>query len=248
MAVLVTRPDVRGVQLTEMLIQAGIFAIHLPLFTIETGRELNDLPNKLSQLKAGDYVFAVSKHAVQYAVDTLKNTGFSWRTDLAYFAVGQRSAEFFASQIERAVLYPYRQESSEGLLALDAMQDLSEKHILILRGNGGREYFSEQAQLRGAKVETLECYQRVPTAYNNAEQISICKRAGINRLVISSAEILQYLVDFVPESEHNWLKSCQLVTVSQRIANLAKQLGWCDVVVSPRADNVHLLKALLFAD
>ncbi|EJS86411.1 HemX, partial [Pasteurella multocida subsp. multocida str. Anand1_buffalo] len=72
MAVLVTRPDVRGAQLTEMLIQAGIFAIHLPLFTIETGRELNDLPNKLSQLKAGDYVFAVSKHAVQYAVDTLK--------------------------------------------------------------------------------------------------------------------------------------------------------------------------------
>lgn len=141
MAVLVTRPDVRGAQLTEMLIQAGIFAIHLPLFTIETGRELNDLPNKLSQLKAGDYVFAVSKHAVQYAVDTLKNTGFSWRTDLAYFAVGQRSAEFFASQIERAVLYPYRQESSEGLLALDAMQDLSEKHILILRGNGDVSIF-----------------------------------------------------------------------------------------------------------
>ncbi len=66
--------------------------------------------------------------------------------------------------------------------------------------------------------------------------------------MISSAEILQYLVDFVPESEHNWLKSCQLVTVSQRIANLAKQLGWCDVVVSPRADNVHLLKTLLSAD
>ncbi|MDO5054727.1 uroporphyrinogen-III synthase [Pasteurella oralis] len=245
MAVLVTRPDERGAQLAEMLIQAGVFAIHLPLFTIEAGRELNALPHKFSQLKAGDYVFAVSKHAVDYATQTFKNTGFSWRHELLYFAVGQRTAEYFASQIEHAIFYPQQQETSEGLLELALMQDIADKHILILRGNGGREYFSEQAQLRGAKVDTLECYQRVPIEYNNAEQMSICKRAGIQRIVATSAEILHYLVDFVPESEHNWLKSCQLVTVSQRLANLAHNLGWQDIVVSPRADNQHLLQTLL---
>ncbi|AKD38870.1 protein HemX [Pasteurella multocida subsp. multocida OH4807] len=244
MAVLVTRPDARGAQLVDMLIQAGIFAIHLPLFTIETGRELNVLPNKFLQLKAGDYVFAVSRHAVDYAVQTFKNTGFSWRPELTYVAVGQRTAEYFASETEQAVFYPSQQESSEGLLELTMMQDLSDKQILILRGNSGREYFAEQAQLRGAKIDTVECYQRVPITYNNVEQISICKRAGIQTIVVTSAEILQYLVDFVPESEHNWLKSCQLVTVSQRLANLAKKLGWSDVVVSPRADNQHLLQTL----
>lgn len=245
MAVLITRPDDRGKQLVDLLIQAGIFSIHLPLFTVEAGRELNDLPNRLLQLKAGDYVFAVSKHAISYAHQTLKNTGFSWRQDLHYFAVGQRSAEFFAAQSERAVYYPHQQESSEGLLQLPAMQELNDKQILILRGNGGREFFTEQAQQRGAKVEILECYQRVPIHYNNVEQISICKRAGIHRIVVTSAEILQYLMDFVPENEHNWLKSCQLITISQRIAHLARAQGWTKITLSPRADNHSLLETVL---
>ncbi|VEI58907.1 uroporphyrinogen-III synthase [Pasteurella multocida] len=245
MAVLITRPDERGKQLVEMLIQSGVFAIHLPLFTIESGRELNDLPNKLSQLKVGDYVFAVSPHAVTFAVQTLRHTGFSWRQDLNYFAVGQRSAESFTAQIERPVFYPNQQETSEGLLNLPVMQQLADKTILILRGNGGREFFAEQAELRGAKVEIVECYQRIPIDYNNAEQISICKRAGINRIVVTSAEILQYLMDFVPENEHNWLKNCQLITISRRIANLAMAQGWRNIVISPKADNHSLLQTLL---
>ena len=67
MAVLVTRPDERGQQLVEMLAKAGIVAIHLPLFTIEAGTELNELPNKFAKLKADDYVFIVSKSAVDFA-------------------------------------------------------------------------------------------------------------------------------------------------------------------------------------
>ena len=67
MAVLVTRPDERGQQLVEMLAKAGIVAIHLPLFTIEAGAELNELPNKFAKLKADDYVFIVSKSAVDFA-------------------------------------------------------------------------------------------------------------------------------------------------------------------------------------
>ena len=69
MAVLVTRPDEHGQQLVEMLAKAGIVAIHLPLFTIEAGAELNELPNKFAKLKAGDYVFIVSKSAVDFADD-----------------------------------------------------------------------------------------------------------------------------------------------------------------------------------
>ena len=89
MAVLVTRPDTRGEQLTEALNKAGVAALHMPLFRISAGRELNELPNKLTQLKAGDFVFAVSPNAVEFAAETLRNTGFRWRQDLTYFAVGQ---------------------------------------------------------------------------------------------------------------------------------------------------------------
>ena len=245
MAVLVTRPDERGQQLVDMLAKVGVVAIHLPLFNIEAGAELNGLPNKFAQLKVGDYVFAVSKSAVDFADKALKNTGFVWRDDLQYFTVGQGTAQHFAMITTLAVHYPTTQENSEGVLQLAAMQNLQGKTILILRGNGGRELLSEQAQQRGANVEIVECYRRESIVYNSTEQTSLCKRAGVQTIVATSAEILTQLVDFVPQNEHNWLKSCQLITVSERISHLAQALGWQNVIVSPRADNQTLLQTLL---
>ena len=50
---------------------------------------------------------------------------------------------------------------------------------------------------------------------------------------------------FVPQSEHNWLKSCHLITISERIAHLAQALGWQQVTVCPCSDNRTLLQTLL---
>lgn len=244
MAVLVTRPTERGKDLVDLLTQSGIFALHLPLLNIEAGQELNHLPQRLAQLNPNDYIFAVSRNAIYYAQQTLQQVGLPWRKDLVYFTVGKNSAEFFCSHLETAVFYPLTQESSEGLLSRPEMQQLNGKKILILRGNGGREYFAEQAILRGAEVETLECYRRTPITYNNAEQVSLCQRVGIDSIVVTSSEILHYLIDFVPESEHNWLKNCQLITVSERIANIAKQKGWKKIKISTNADNQSILNTL----
>lgn len=245
MAVLVTRPDERGKQLVDLLNQSGVVALHLPLFTFEKGNDLENLPGKLSQLNAGDYVFLVSKSAVDFSDNTLKAIGFHWREDLQYFTVGQRTAQYFSCQTEREIHYPISQENSEALLALPAMQKLDGKQILILRGNGGREYFSEQVHTRGANVEALECYRREPIVYNNEEQTSICKRSGVDTLVVTSLEILQALIEFVPEQEQDWLKSCQLITVSQRIAEVAREKGWQHIRLAPKADNQSLLNTLL---
>ena len=91
----------------------------------------------------------------------------------------------------------------------------------------------------------IECYQREPISYDNEEQTDLCKRAGINTVVVTSVEILTALMDFVPKSEHNWIKSCQLITVSRRIANLATWYGFEKIVIAPRADNATLLQALV---
>ena len=116
MAVLVTRPDERGKALVDQLNQAGMVALHLPLLSIEAGAELAQLPTKLNQLKSGDYVFLVSKSAVDFADKTLKDIGFSWRQDLQYFTVGHRTAQYFSCQTECTVRYPITSENTEGVL------------------------------------------------------------------------------------------------------------------------------------
>lgn len=247
MNVLITRPDERGQQLLNLLAEQHIFAIHQPLFKVEAGRELPLLPNRLSSLKKDDYVFAVSKNAVDFAHTTLKQTGFRWREDLRYFAVGQRSANYFASLSEQAVRYPLQFENSEGLLALPEMQDVAGKTVLILRAETGRELFAEQMQAKGAKVDVLECYQRVPLTENISDKLSLAKRAGIDTIVATSLDILNALFDYTAEEDREWLVSCRLLVVSQRIAFQAKKLGWqtTQIILSERADNQSLLHTLL---
>lgn len=247
MNVLVLRPDERGQQLVEMLSQKQIFAMHQPLFRVEAGRELPSLPSALSALKAGDYVFAVSKNAVEFAAQTLKQTGFHWRSDLRYFAVGQRTASYFASLTEQAVSYPLKSANSEGLLELPEFEQIEGKTIVVLRAESGREFFAEQARLRGAEVKVLECYQRIPLANDLSEKISLAKRAGIDTLVATSSEILTILFENTLESDRQWLLSCRLIVVSQRTRDDALQLGWQaeNILISQKADNQSLLETLL---
>lgn len=75
------------------------------------------------------------------------------------------------------------------------MQTLHGKRILILRGTAD-EIFAEQAQQRGAEVNYLECYRRVPIVYpNNEEQAGLCQRAGVQTVIATSIEILLSLMD-----------------------------------------------------
>ena len=244
MTVLVTRPDERGQQLADELNRAGIVALHSPLLKISPGSQLTQLPSQLSQLKPGDMVFAVSKNAVDFAAQTLRDIGFAWRNDLLYLAVGHRTALHFTEQTQQSVHYPLVTENSEGLLALSEMTDLTDKNILVLRGNGGREYFSEVARQRGATVELLECYQRQNTELDPVETARLWQRCGVNILLVTSMQSLQALLELIPREEQQWLLDCCLVTVSERIAALARSYGFQQVEVAQGADNANLFTKL----
>lgn len=247
MNVLVTRPDQRGQELVEMLAERQIFALHQPLFRLEAGRELLQLPSLLSRLNSGDFVFAVSKHAIDFAAETLQQTGFHFRSDLHYFAVGQSSANHFCAKSEQVVYYPLLSENSEGVLQLAQFQHLTGKNLLILRAETGRDLLANEAQKRGASVQYVECYRRIPVEENLSEKISLCKRAGIDTLVVTSGEILLSLMEHCFEEDKEWLINCRLIVVSRRLAHMAKNFGWENhkVSISPKADNSSLLQTLL---
>ncbi|MCL6408347.1 uroporphyrinogen-III synthase, partial [Dickeya dadantii] len=42
----------------------------------------------------------------------------------------------------------------------------------------------------------------------------------------------------------SWLLGCQLIVVSERLAEQARQLGWRDIRVADNADNDALVRAL----
>lgn len=246
MAILVTRSGERGIQLTEALSLAGVAALHLPLFDVIEGSELNLLPQKLNTLQKGDMVIAVSPYAVSYASAVLKNVGLTWRSDLHYFAVGRKTAVDFSHTIEQKVHYPALNECSEGLLAMIDSMQLSPQKALILKGDKGRELLQKTMQEKGIEVENVVCYQRQELS---AELLpaDVYIRAGIEAIIVTSGDILAYLLDFIPKNEHNWLISCKLIVISSRIALLAQQYGWqkSDIIIADKADNATLLNTAL---
>lgn len=143
------------------------------------------------------------------------------------------------------IRYPLDREISEALLQLPELQNIAGKRALILRGNGGRELLGETLTARGAEVSFCECYQRCAKHYDGAEEAMRWHTRGVTTLVVTSGEMLQRLWSLTPEwyREH-WLLRCRLLVVSERLAHLARELGWQDIKVADNADNDALLRAL----
>ncbi|MBE2895064.1 uroporphyrinogen-III synthase [Spirabiliibacterium falconis] len=244
MAILVTRPGKQGEALCQLLNQHGFATLHVPMIEMCPGRDLNTLPNLIKGLSPCDGILAVSKSAVHYARHALNNVGFHWRDDIHYFAVGAKTAQQLSQCTECGVAYAFPHENSEGLLAHPNIRSFTGKKMLILRGNGGRNLIAQQLTTRGIDAEFVETYQRNPIQYDMPSQVSIWKRAGISTIIVTSGEILRYLVESVPKNDHNWLLEQQLVTISARISQQALTYGWHNVTHATRADNMSILAKL----
>lgn len=245
MTILVTRPSPAGEQLVARLRKLGYSAYHSPLIEFSPGGELAQLPSMLAALRPGDLLFALSQHAIDYADPQLTRRGAGWPQTLSYYAIGRTTALALHKVSARPVAYPSEQETSESLLQLPELQYVNGKHALLLRGNGGRELLGNTLTERGAKVSYCECYQRSPVHYDGLEQSRHWQQAGIDKLVITSGEMLQRIYTLVPDYYRaSWLLGCQLIVVSERLAIQARQLGWRNIRVADNADNDALMRAL----
>ena len=86
----------------------------------------------------------------------------------------------------------------------------------------------------------------MPLEENIAEKLSLAKRVGIDTIVVTSGEILDLLEVYTAEEDKDWLHSCRLIVVSERIAQTAENLGWSaeQIIVSLRADNQSLFEII----
>lgn len=245
MSILVTRPSPQGEELVSRLRALGREAWSFPLIEFTPGRELAKLSGHLAALGEGDLLFALSQHAVEFAHAHLQQQGKGWPPAPGYFAIGRTTALALHKVSGIDVRYPRDREISEVLLQLPELQNVADKKALIMRGNGGRELLGETLQKRGASVTFCECYQRNPRHYDGAEEAMRWESRGVNRLVVTSGEMLQQLWALIPQwYRERWLLLCEMLVVSERLAQQAQELGWRNIRVADSADNDALLRAL----
>ena len=221
---LITRFSPHADRLSVLLQSMGIFSIAQPLLKVEKTDEF-DLADAVLN-KGYDHIVAVSMHAVDYTDKAL----FKIWPISNYIAVGRATQRELERAVKQSVDSPQKQFNSEGLLDLEQLQNISQKHILILRGMGGREFLADSLRARGAIVDYYQPYQRVAVDNVGTNLIKNCLQKQVNGVIITSIGLLNQLVCITEDVDMDWLKSLTIYTASKRITEYAKVLGWYKVI------------------
>ncbi|MCL9783544.1 uroporphyrinogen-III synthase [Vibrio sp. S4M6] len=239
MAILVTRPLAQGQELCRLLTNHQIPAVCHPIMEIIPGR---DLPQLGAQIQHADILIAVSQHAATHAHHQLQAINLSW-PQAKYFAIGKKTAQALENSIQQAVLHPLISDS-EHLLAMSELQQLSNQHILILRGNGGRETLYQGLKARGANVSYSEVYQRKMLPFNSAKLVPLWQSQHIDSLIMTSGNQLEYFLSQLSSSHLNWALGLNLLLPSPRLVEKATQIGFRQITCTQGASNQDILRAI----
>ncbi|WP_244848126.1 fused uroporphyrinogen-III synthase HemD/membrane protein HemX [Caballeronia sp. SL2Y3] len=262
--VVITRPGGQSSALVERLGRAGFDAFEFPLIDIAPVADDAPLRAALDELYAPEryaLVVFVSPNAVDHAFGRLFAP---WPADVAVAVVGPGSVAALARQGVHApthcVISP-SEEADDPRFDSEALYAAIESHfgangldgrrVLIVRGDGGREWLAERLEQAGARVTKVAAYRRLlpEPSMRKWERIHALL-GGDHAWLLTSSEGVRNLDELAREhltaDEIARLKHAPLVCPHPRIAEAARQTGFDRITVSGAGDEriVHTLKAL----
>lgn len=238
LTVLVTRPEAQATALCNHIRRLGGEPIAFPAIDIE--------PVATAAITSRyDLTIFTSTNAVHH--------GMTW---LAPDHLGQVAAIGTATRTALAArdiavhVFPEGSANSEALLAHPAIVSLADARVLIVRGRGGRELLRESLQARGCAVEILEVYQRVPARPSREAIAALEQRWSedcIDVVTATSGEIIQHLHTLCTDAGRALLMHTPLLVVSERVRDIARNLGLQgECLMAPAADDVSLVGTLAY--
>ncbi len=187
--VIVTRPARQAAGLAQILAAFGATPIIVPAIIILPPADAAPLERVHSSLAHYDIAIFVSANAVEYGVPDPRR----WPARLRTFAPGPGTAAALVAVGVPDPVIPRSSFDSEGLLELPELNAVSGKHVLIFRGEGGRQLLGDTLRTRGADVEYVDCYRRA-APQTGGEGLSEVLAAGrADALTLTSSEGLDNL-------------------------------------------------------
>ena len=249
-SILLTRPEGENVGLQALLADAGFDVKVRPLIKITALDISPEMRNQAANVNEQDILVFVSRPAVRFGMALIDEYWPTLPAHLQVLAVGPGTASILAEFDVKARCPAV--PGSEGLLDLDALQDVQGKKVMLASGRGGREVLADTLDARGAEVVRLETYHRerqmVPDLHD-------CLGGSQAAVVLTSGEVLQSLVaqacdqacDRAGDRAEKVLGEVTAVVASERIAGLAREAGFRQVINAGGASDQALYDVLLTA-
>ncbi|MCB1704826.1 MAG: uroporphyrinogen-III synthase [Halioglobus sp.] len=244
-AVLVTRPQGEPADtLCDAVRAAGYQAYSQPLLELTALAELPPAQRHLLlDLDHYQHIIFISANAVRFGMALISDFWPQLPVGINWYAVGAATARRL-EQYDIHAVTPGRDMSSEGLLALPYLRNVEGQRLLIVKGEGGRHTLRTELLHRGALVDELACYRRgLPELPAGALAARIAQWR-IDLILVSSGEGLANLLLLLSPAETTKLKTIGLIVPSERVAQMAREAGFCHVVTAENASDEAMLHAL----
>ena len=236
LGIAITRPIDQAKKLSALITEAGGTPISFPLIAITPLKDYSQFEAVINEIENYDWAIFISSNAVQNAMPRLVKQGIPMT--LKFAAIGPVTASELQDFGVKDVLIPKDRFDSESLLALDEMQAMQVKKVMIFRGVGGRDVLAESLKARGAQVTFAECYQRINPQTNCDLLANLYREKKLHGIVVTSSEAMRHLLDSAGDAD--WLKNVTLFANHARIAELLLQLGLKVLVADAPGDEAML--------
>ena len=243
--ILVTRPGEAGVALCAMITAAGGNAFHFPVIAFAEPRDHDAFLASIATVADQQWLIFISPQSVAASIPALRARWPHLPEQVKFAAVGAGTASALRAAGYIAAVYPENEWSSEGLLDLPEFQAINGQHVMIMRGEGGREYLEKILQDRGAIVTSCLAYRRIVPDTDPAGCRDKINHRQFDVGVAGSFESVTNLKHMLGDECWPQLQTLPLIVMSERIKNLAAEIGFQTIWVTPTASQQAILDLIL---
>jgi uroporphyrinogen-III synthase len=228
--VIVTRPAAQATEWVEQLRAHGIDAVALPLIGIAPIDDASALHAAWRELAQQRLVVFVSPNAAEQFF-AQRPPSITWPDAVLAGSPGPGTTRMLmglgvpAGQIVEPAADAAQFDSEALWVQLD-IRDWQGARVLIVRGDGGRDWLAETLRRRGAQVAHVAAYRRTAPRFD-AHETALLRDAidspGVNLWFFSSSEAIDNLTLAAPPA-FDWSRA-HAVATHPRIAARARQLG-----------------------
>lgn len=231
MTCLLIRPQHKLAASSKSFQQAGLDVATLALIkTVANDHNTKNIKQALTMADKHSIFVFVSTVAAELARAEISQ----WPHHLQCIAVGPSTATIlrgFGAQPFVPII-----ATTEGLLSLPILNEVTGKHCYLMKGHGGRVDLAQELIKRGATVTELELYKRcqIESPLENTHW----QQDQIRCIIVTSGEQIELAFG---KLDQQWLKQTPWIVVSERTAEIAAKLGVKQTLISTGASDTELI-------
>lgn len=243
--IVVTRPDHQAQGLCQAIERLGGAVLRFPAIEIAPPKSLALAHASLANIDDYDWLIFISANAVNGALALLPRETLA-TIQARFAAVGSATAGALLRAGRAPDVYPERGGGGEDLLQLGVFAAPCKQRILIIRGEGGKEWLAQELARRGATVGYAEVYRRVcpkPTP----EQIAGVWLAPTppQIVIVTSRDALENLCNMLTGAAKRRLFATQLVVVSTDMVKKALAAGFARTALLAGPTDESIIETLV---